>query len=99
MRKRLEGLGLWTLATAFVLFPFWWWYRVLTGRFDMASPMDDPYVSADDGPGVRQGLRYFGLTLWTLAALGLVLLLLQQRVRARRARQSHRGCNTDLPLG
>jgi hypothetical protein len=90
LRERLENAW-WTLVVvAFIAFPFWWWYAVLTGRFDMSAPMDDPYVSDEDGPGTRQGLRYFGLTLWTLVSLALLFLILQKQVKDLRERRARR---------
>jgi hypothetical protein len=76
------------LGVAFAAFPFWWWYRLLTGRFDMSAPMED--VSSDTGPGVRQALRYITLTLWTAASAALLFFLLRGCFRNLRQRQARR---------
>jgi hypothetical protein len=76
------------LAAAFVAFPFVWWYRLLSGQFDMSAPMDD--VSSDTGPGVRQALRYGALTLLTAASLAVLFLLLGAWHRILRQRQARR---------
>jgi hypothetical protein len=86
--KRLQFAWLSALAAAFVAFPFVWWYRLLTGRFDMSAPMED--VSSDTGPGVRQGLRYGALTLWTAASLVVLFFLLRGCFRNLRQRLARR---------
>jgi hypothetical protein len=91
--ERLGPLLVGALVAAFVAFPFWWWYALAVGHYDMAAPMDDP---ADAGPGERQAIRWAALTIWTAASLALLFGLLWLGVKkARERRARFRG---DIPL-
>ena len=84
--ERVGNVVIGALLAAFVAFPFWWWYTLAVGQYDMAAPMDDP---SDAGPGERQAIRWAVLTIWSAASLALLFGLVwlgAKKARERRAR-------------